>query len=734
MYFTFLIPIFLFTFFIYNNFLNILRNEVKDNTYNKTEKSMDMFDQKICDSLRIHTEIVNNIYLNPAFISKNDFYRYNAAEIMYSYKNTNGYDKICLYYNECKGIIGDEGWMSLETFLGKSLNLSTPQNHVLLKNILSFKESKQFYCIKEEIDYNKTKNSFLIVYDVPLNDPKPYGKILFYLSEDTLNNIFGEIMGVNDGSLIVFKGNEIIYSEGMNKYQNIELQHDYIDDTSKMKDIKYGNDYLTLMQIYSNKTGLTYFSVLYPFKYLKAVIDAKNKATYLIIFITVMGIIISFLAAKSNYKPIKKIKNIILQDSKKSTYFDNEFKEMEFFIKNSLCQNENLKVKLDEQYEVIQEYAFIKILKGDYNNKVELNELLDNYNIVFDNPYFFVLILNMRKEHTYHTTDKELSLLLDTLLCKNFNKRNFKVVNMARGDTIIIINTAVELNNKDTVNDIWLNIEFLFNKYKKINLKAGVGRLYDNIDDLQHSYSEALYALENNKNENSVFFYEDLIEVKYGQSYWYPLEEQTKLEQCLKQGNSNLVEILIEKLINCVKDSDTTPKFKEVVYYGILNSLFDLIYKYNIEGLTDKIEDAFSFKSVDEYTEKLSVLSKEICKTFSERISKSNKFDVALRTTIIEYINEVYTDNSITLEHIAGKYNVSAKYLSSIFKEIAGYNFANYLSRLRMNYAKRLLISTEKPINKVVEEVGYIDVVSFTKTFKKLEGITPGEYRKIMNE
>jgi two-component system, response regulator YesN len=52
---------------------------------------------------------------------------------------------------------------------------------------------------------------------------------------------------------------------------------------------------------------------------------------------------------------------------------------------------------------------------------------------------------------------------------------------------------------------------------------------------------------------------------------------------------------------------------------------------------------------------------------------------------------------------------------------------------LRMEHAKTLLLQTDEPINDIAMSVGYIHAISFGRTFKKVVGVTPGDFRKYMS-
>lgn len=94
----------------------------------------------------------------------------------------------------------------------------------------------------------------------------------------------------------------------------------------------------------------------------------------------------------------------------------------------------------------------------------------------------------------------------------------------------------------------------------------------------------------------------------------------------------------------------------------------------------------------------------------------------------IEYINENHAED-LSLEVVAQAVELSPYYLSHLFSDELGITFLNYLTRVRMEKAKSLLLNTNMTVQEIAYEVGYNDPSYFTKVFKKLEGRTPTQYR-----
>jgi two-component system response regulator YesN len=97
------------------------------------------------------------------------------------------------------------------------------------------------------------------------------------------------------------------------------------------------------------------------------------------------------------------------------------------------------------------------------------------------------------------------------------------------------------------------------------------------------------------------------------------------------------------------------------------------------------------------------------------------------------YIAEHFHEPDISLGSVAASVNICAPYFCILFKRELGETFVGYLTNVRMKKAKELLCCSSKRIAQIAEEVGYNDYHYFAGLFKKLNGITPCEFRKTNN-
>ncbi len=164
------------------------------------------------------------------------------------------------------------------------------------------------------------------------------------------------------------------------------------------------------------------------------------------------------------------------------------------------------------------------------------------------------------------------------------------------------------------------------------------------------------------------------------------------------------------------------------IMYRLQNAILKCIagYPIPIRASTDNsLAEAVSAK--DMYNE-MSELIKGICDEINRK-DENDKY--RLYNIIMEYIEKNFTRTDISNTLIADEFNINKSYLSKIIKECTGESLPEYINKKRIELSKQLLCNSDLSIEKIAGNVGYNYSYYFIKTFKSLENITPGEYRKI---
>ncbi|CAH1202278.1 HTH-type transcriptional activator RhaR [Paenibacillus allorhizoplanae] len=155
------------------------------------------------------------------------------------------------------------------------------------------------------------------------------------------------------------------------------------------------------------------------------------------------------------------------------------------------------------------------------------------------------------------------------------------------------------------------------------------------------------------------------------------------------------------------------------VYQTLWNNEFRIQWIERMESL-ETLDEVESF-----YLERLTSCDR---KMKSLREEKGNH---AIVRRVREYIEEHFDNPDLSLSMLSEKFNMNASSLSLLFKSEFGEKFVVYLCQVRMEHAKELLRDGNLPIHEISVMVGYLQPISFIRTFKKTVGVTPGDYRKV---
>ena len=98
-----------------------------------------------------------------------------------------------------------------------------------------------------------------------------------------------------------------------------------------------------------------------------------------------------------------------------------------------------------------------------------------------------------------------------------------------------------------------------------------------------------------------------------------------------------------------------------------------------------------------------------------------------------KYIRQHFTEE-ISLKEVADRFFINASYFSTLFKKKTGMNYQSYVTKLRVDLAKKLLAEPEMRIYEICETVGYTDMKHFNRVFERETGLRPADYRKQIQE
>ncbi len=99
-----------------------------------------------------------------------------------------------------------------------------------------------------------------------------------------------------------------------------------------------------------------------------------------------------------------------------------------------------------------------------------------------------------------------------------------------------------------------------------------------------------------------------------------------------------------------------------------------------------------------------------------------------LRNRVLRYLLEHFTLD-LDIKQVANQANLSVSAFCHFFKKTTNYRFSDYLNKLKVGYASKLLVETNQQVSKIAYQTGYNSLSNFNKRFKEVQGIAPSQYR-----
>lgn len=263
------------------------------------------------------------------------------------------------------------------------------------------------------------------------------------------------------------------------------------------------------------------------------------------------------------------------------------------------------------------------------------------------------------------------------------------------------------------------------------NAFIGVGNIVPELTEIFESFCQSKIALYDGEfHKSSICFFESLPYEDINPKKIYS-KDFAIMEQFIRENNYN-------KLVSYI--NEITNKYLEMPPY-IIYGLIERCVQVNIfvlDGLGISVKSVWQGDIISDLasTPDISMLLKRFIdfsgKVFETRIKAKQTQHNSIIDEIIQYINLYYRED-ISIEKIANKFFINPSYFSSLFKEETGMNYNDYLTDLRINKAKQLLVSGQYKVKEVAGMVGYSSPRYFSRLFYSKVGMLPKRYKENNN-
>lgn len=295
----------------------------------------------------------------------------------------------------------------------------------------------------------------------------------------------------------------------------------------------------------------------------------------------------------------------------------------------------------------------------------------------------------------------------------------------------------------ERVKELSKDLEEIMKNYSTIAYFGGIGQPVARLRELEESFREAERALaarftmelnriisvEDIRMAQNVDTLDDIEITSFGEIE----KTRTMLEKFLNNGAEDEIDEFVDVYINELPEEN----LKSVLMrqYIIMDAYIVMMsFCEKIEGIEGEMQAQSeelknSMKTIQTLEEIKNYIRMLLKKIIGVRDTISGRRYSDIIEIAKDQIRKTYMSDEISLNTIAAEVGMSLSYFSSIFSKEMGKTFVEYLTEIRMDRAKELLMCSSMKTSEIGYEVGYKDPHYFSYIFKKTQNCTPKEFR-----
>lgn len=473
--------------------------------------------------------------------------------------------------------------------------------------------------------------------------------------------------------------------------------------------------------------------------------DSKQIGLFSFTLCVVIGgssFLVIWFGSRRMYRPIQKLMHTIQEriPQTKETK-QNEFQLINEQMSNLFLSQSQLEQKVQKHLPQLQSFFMSKLLQG----KVKSDEIAEKLSTLGFSQYtaqwkhHSVISLQLDSGDHERFSDRDLALLLFAAgnVVEETVPRENRLVPVIDDQTLaLVIGSDVPLAERFE-DDIYKMCEAIQgNIGKSLNLKASIGisqpfKQWINVDT---AYRESVESLKwrVQADECVIIHYHPEHHDKKVVQHIYPAHLAQDLLEAVSNTDEERAEELLKQLL--LKLTAEEPSFQDYqmalvrLLHEFVMGMQDMgISHYQINGepasLYEQLVALHKPREIESWF--LKGIVRPLIRILRDR--RESQYQ-NLSDAMIDIVHRNY-DQDLTLEQCADKLHYNANYLSSVFKKETGLTFREYLAQYRLQTAKKWLTETSMTIKEIAEKLRYNNPQNFIRSFRKNEGMTPGQYR-----
>lgn len=458
------------------------------------------------------------------------------------------------------------------------------------------------------------------------------------------------------------------------------------------------------------------------------------------VILVIVGIL-AWQGSRRMYSPIRRLSQMTAGVQAGGADPADEFTSLEERFRTLFSAGQQLQQQMQGQFQQLKEFLVLKLFAGQLSESdFAYRSRLFGFPTEWRRLVVLTLQIDTLQDTRYREHDKELLLFAIHNMVSEIIPANL------RFSPVLLEQSQVTLLAGDMDTDEELKaycyrmaeqIRAKVWEFLQVQVSIGISRPFDKASEAVRAYNEGLEALKRRiyLGNRLILHYDDIqaepneaAAAAYTQLKWN--EEQ--LVKALKLGDAEQAEQCFDRYMAELVTRNPGVGEYHVYMMQLVSRMCQLIQEQG--GIANQVlgeralyKQLMKLNTVEDISDwfKRELLAPVLA--FLNRQAESQYAGIVQR--MVSLVQQRY-DQDITLEACAAELNFHPVYLSRVFKKEMGIPFSEYLAEYRMNLAKEWLDTTTMKLSDISERLNYSNTTAFIRMFRKVVGMTPGQYRE----
>lgn len=444
--------------------------------------------------------------------------------------------------------------------------------------------------------------------------------------------------------------------------------------------------------------------------------DTLRVYSLVLLLCVLIGVVFSLMMSMRFYQPVRRIASIVGGEERSEF---NEFKHIEQSIQTILDEREQLNTSLLHHSDDLLECEFRRVVNGEAN-EAQAQELIERELAPGDQGLISFVAVGIEG-----VKKRQVCQLMETVLGKYTRCRCFTVGRIVAGMAVA--------GDWDMVKEQMIALYVQVSQICAGTFCMAVSEIVYTPLALVLSHRQAMDALDYGMmtSGEGVSFADAMPEFSGKADSGITLYDHMRLQDAIRSGDADEAMRTFRRITEkYFPEEGVSLPWLKCRMFSLMNTLVASVSEVRSQSQEEPpVEKLLGSNSIRDMIREADLYLQAVCSQI--------KNDALIQTPslgrdqIVEYIKAHHQDPNLNVASIAEHFKLNASYLSRLFKQTTGEGVLDTIHVVRLMHVKQLLRETNMSMHEIRTCTGYPSEQTMFRAFKRIEGMTPSQYRQL---